>query len=119
MDCVVVEFPHQVEGTKWLGDLVVVPAAIGHGALVERNLKKLFPKCFPRTWFLTQIVLANWNDREKLECQGEQNLRFKFCFILDQMFLKNKSSPDPNFDFSSIDWWSVLRAEILESVCMV
>ena len=59
------------------------------------------PACSsPRTWFLTQVVFANCNDREKLECQGEQNL----CFILDQMFLKNKSPPDLNFDFNSIDW---------------
>lgn len=34
---------------------------------------------------------------EKLTCQEEQNLYFKFNFVLDQMFLKNKPSPDPNF----------------------
>lgn len=48
-------------------------AAISHGVLVECSLKKLFPKCFPKTWFFTQRVLANCNGREKLECQGEQN----------------------------------------------
>lgn len=88
---------------KLLGDLVIVPAAIGHGMLAEHSLRKLFPKSFPKSWFFTQRVLANCNDREKLESQEEQNLSLKFHFVLDQMFLKHKPSPDPNFHFNSID----------------
>ena len=101
----IVEFPHQAGDIKWLGDLVLVPAAISHGVLVECDLKKLFPKRFPETWFFTQRVSANCNAREKLEYQEEQNLSFKFHFVLSQMFFKSKPSPDPNFHFHSIDWW--------------
>lgn len=52
----VVQFPHQAGSIKWLGDPVIVPAAISHGVLVEHNLKKLFPKCVPKKWFFIQIV---------------------------------------------------------------